>query len=49
MKAKPQAVKEALMIDHATAEFICLTAILAPIFVPVLILAVETYFLRNDR
>jgi hypothetical protein len=37
------------MLDHATAEVICVTAILAPIFVPVLILAIETYFLRNDR
>jgi hypothetical protein len=36
------------MIDHASAELICVTAILAPIIVPVLILAIETYFLRND-
>ncbi len=37
------------MIDHATAEFICVTAILAPIIVPILILAIETYFLRKDQ
>jgi hypothetical protein len=37
------------MLDHTRAEFICVAAILAPILVPVLILAIETYFLRNDR
>jgi hypothetical protein len=41
--------EEASILDHATAEFICVTAVLAPIIVPILILAIETYFLRKDR
>ena len=41
--------EEVSMLDHATAEFICVTAVLAPIIVPILILAIETYFLRNDQ
>ena len=37
------------MLDHASADFICVSAILAPIIVSLLILAIETYFLRNDQ